>query len=190
MQRVHKLKSSGPFNPPAPGGCANRRAGVGLHRRNLAVRRIDHKPRPAAPAHFVDVAELGRISDLAFRIAAEEFRVLERVLLTLRRRVGDLPGRDVFEAPARELLRTLERRAVLVLVRVVALQIRIAPRRSGGRERARLGAWRRGRSLLRRRGCGTLEILRLIDAAPPKVLRDLRIRTERPRAIDRPIRGM
>jgi len=47
-------------------------AGVGLHRGNLAVRRIDHRPRSAAPAHFVDVAELGGVSDPPLRIAAQE----------------------------------------------------------------------------------------------------------------------
>src|SRR5262249_46455218 len=97
------------------------------HRRNLSFRGIHHEPRPAALAHLVDVAELGRVADLPFRIPAEELRALERIRLTLLDRVRQFTRGHVLHAPALEFARPLERRAVFVLVRVVALQIRIAP---------------------------------------------------------------
>src|SRR5207249_1486662 len=96
---------------------------------NLAVGRIHDEPGAAAFAHLVDVAELGRVADLAFRIPAQEFRALERVGLPLLHSVVELLRRHIVETPALEFLRPLEWRAVLVLVGVVALQIWIAPRR-------------------------------------------------------------
>ncbi len=71
-------------------------------------------------------------------IATEELRPLERLLLALLHQVGELLRADVFHSSAREFSGPLERRAVLVLVRVVALQVGIAPGRSGLRSRTAL----------------------------------------------------
>ena len=96
--------------------------GVRPERRNPAVGRIDDEPRPAAPRHLEHVAKrherLGPV------------RPVDGLRLTLLDDFGQLRDRDILDAPAFELLRPLERRVQLVLVRVGALQIGIAPRRA------------------------------------------------------------
>ena len=128
----------------------NASASGGERRRNLPVFRIDDEPRPAAPGDLVDVAELGGVADETLRVAAEELGSGERVLLALGDGCRHLLRCDAFDSAPLELLGLLERRAGLVLVRVVALQIRIAPRRfrrsprcSGGAAGV-LGTERRG----------------------------------------------
>src|SRR5262249_21692631 len=108
--------------------------------------------------------------------------------------VGELARADILDATSFEFARTFEGRTVFVLVGVVALQIRIAPRRFWRHVTRGSGLGARG-SLPRARGsrlgaCGApvgvraREVFSLIDAAPARVLRDLRIRAQRTRAID------
>src|SRR6185503_18202546 len=85
-------------------------------RRDPAVRRIDDEPRAAGLGDFVDVAELRRVADLAFGIAAQKLRTVERVLLTLPDDVVQFFRRHLLQPAPLELSGTLERRAVLVLV--------------------------------------------------------------------------
>src|SRR5262249_39509103 len=99
------------------------------HRRNLPFRRIHHEPSAAALAHLLDDPELGGVDEVRFLLPTTQLRRLVGVVLALFDRVRQLTGRDVLESPAVEFARPLERRAVFVLVRVVALQVRIAPRR-------------------------------------------------------------
>ena len=109
MQRSHRLKSSWLLNGPLPKLPVTRRRGdarsrLGEDRRDLAVLGIDHEPRPAAFGDLVDVAELGRVADLAFGVAAEELGSRERVFLTTRDCRGHFllrsrPGGDVPRTP-------------------------------------------------------------------------------------------
>ena len=66
----------------------------------------------------------------AFGIAAEKLRASEGVLLSLGSRRRQLMRTDVLEPASFELFRTLERRARLVLVGEVALQVGVTPRRT------------------------------------------------------------
>src|SRR5262249_1533883 len=125
------------------------------------------------------------VADLAFGITAEKLRALEGVGLTLDQGALQLLCRDVFEPAAGELVGSLERRPIFVLVRVVPGEIGIAPRRLRRRIASGLRAlrWRRRRGL----ACAwssALEALGGVDAARAFVVRRLRIRTQRARAID------
>ncbi len=80
-------------------------------------------------ADLENVPELQRPRDRAGRIAGEKPVALDGLLLAPLDHVGELLPLNVLDTLALELRRTLERRALLVLVGVVALQIRIAPRR-------------------------------------------------------------
>ena len=91
-------------------------------RRNPAVGRIDQEPRAASSRDVERVAKLVR---------SDRRRTLEELLQPLRAQRGQLHVRDVLEAPPLELVRPFERGVRFVLVRVVALQVRIAPRRPG-----------------------------------------------------------
>src|SRR5207244_1060981 len=83
--------------------------------------------------HLDADADAPRSRDGPRWIAGEKPVALEGRLLPPLDRVGQLLALNVFDATPLEFLGALERRALLVLVRVVALEIRVAPRGSWGR---------------------------------------------------------
>ena len=132
MQRSHRLKSSWLLNGPLPklpvrGSAAMRARAAGTTGGIFAVLGIDDEPRPAALGDLVDVAELGRVADQTLRVAAEELGSRERVLLALGDGCRHLLRCHALDSASLELLGLLERRAGLVLVRVVALADRDRP---------------------------------------------------------------
>ncbi len=116
-----------PKLPPRP-GVLHARFASGSTAGILPSAGIGHEPGAAALGDFVDVAELGGVADLAFRVAAKERRTLERLLLTLLHQVGELLRTHVFHSPAGKLRGRSKGVPYSVLVRVVALQVRVAPR--------------------------------------------------------------
>jgi hypothetical protein len=91
---------------------------VRRHRRHLSVGGIDDEPRQAALRDVERIAELQR---------TDGFRTREHLPVSRGQHGGELRSRHLVAPASREFVRPLERRALLVLVGVVALQIRIAP---------------------------------------------------------------
>jgi hypothetical protein len=120
MHRSYKLKSSGPSNgPPAMLPLSGQRS---LTAKMLASAGVADEPCPTASGQLEHVAKRHE--------RRRTIRALDRLGLTPADDVCQLRGRDVLHAPAVEFLRPLEGSVQLVLVRVGALQIGIAPRRA------------------------------------------------------------
>src|SRR5688572_17776581 len=96
-------------------------------RRDLAVRGIDHEPRAATLVRFVLIVEGWRAAEIPGKWIARERRVENHLDAALFDQLGELVALDVLYAPPVELFGTLERRSLFVLVRVIALQVGIAP---------------------------------------------------------------
>ncbi len=130
MQRSRKPRSCGPLNgPPAKLGTRRTRSSLlrlGRQRGNAAVGRIDDRPR-LAPLRQIQILEPPVVGT-----AGTGRQTVDRLLLGGLADLRHLGGRDVLETAAFESGRTLERRRVLVGVRVGALQIGIAPRCARG----------------------------------------------------------
>src|SRR5262249_56541392 len=110
-------------------GCGTPRALTSFvrQRRHAAIRWIDDEPRRAVPSIKGIENQMRRGSK-----AAGEFRPGDAgVELLVPSRVGgrQLLRRDVFDFLAVEFSRPLERDSGLVVVRVDALELRVAPRR-------------------------------------------------------------
>src|SRR5262249_4673685 len=93
------------------------------------VRRIDYEPRPRRLADLVNVAKLHGSRNRAGRITREKRCTLDSRLLPLLNQSLELLPLDILDPPTLEFRRPLERRALLVLVGEVSLQVWIAPRR-------------------------------------------------------------
>src|SRR5207244_8462060 len=94
---------------------------VGRHRMDPAVRRIDAEPGAASLRDVERIAKLRRPDARGPR---------EHLLAAFFEEPRELGALHVLHAPAHELLGPLERRALLVLVRIGALQVWITPRRA------------------------------------------------------------
>src|SRR5260221_14657318 len=109
------LAFEGPFAEVAPAAAhaSDPLLRLGSQRGNQAVKWIDDKPRRRAFQDLVVVAEFGRTTDQSVGVAAVERRALDRVGPTCLENLRQLVPLDVLEAPAFEVLRAFERRALL-----------------------------------------------------------------------------
>src|SRR5690606_3977132 len=98
------------------------------HRGDLAVGGLDHEPRLTVLGLQMLVPVRRACARVLLGRAANRSRRLEGALLALRAQRGHLRRPEILEPLTRELVGALERRPVLVFVRVGALDQRISPR--------------------------------------------------------------